>query len=116
MAGSLGDGSEKSDRAEFKGENAHMNSKKIKQAAPNLTGHVYRCAGCLEKCPPFMPDGCTLVPVCVSCWKQIGLSNRLTIITFTRNSKAIEGLTAMIQEYLGHRGIMVGKHRPGEGN
>ena len=57
-----------------------------------------------------------MVPVCQSCWKQIGLSNRLTIITFTRNTKAIEGLTAMIQEYLNHRGIMVGKMRPGEEN
>jgi hypothetical protein len=97
------------------GPDSH-NPKKIKQGAPNLSGHIYQCAGCLEKCPPFMPDGCTMVPVCQSCWKQIGLSNRLTIITFTRNTKAIEGLTAMIQEYLNHRGIMVGKMRPGEDN
>jgi len=111
MAGSLGDS-----KSGFGGDSEPLNSKKIKQGAPNLTGHVYRCAGCLEKCPPFMPDGCTLVPVCVSCWKQIGLSNRLMVLVYSKNTKAIESLTLMIQEYLGHRGIMVGKIRPGEDN
>lgn len=97
------------------GPDSH-NPKKIKQAGPNLTGHQYRCAGCLELCPPFLPDNATLVPVCQSCWKQIGLSNRLMIVVYAKNTKAIEGLATMIQEYLGQRGIMVGKIRPGEDN
>lgn len=97
------------------GPDSH-NPNKVKQGAPNLTGHTYRCAACLQVCPPFLPDNVTLIPVCQSCWKQIGITNRLMIVTFTRNTKAVESLTLMIQEYLGQRGIMVGKFRPGEGN
>lgn len=82
------------------------------QCGKNVTGHTYRCAVCLYECVPILPDNCTPIPVCESCWMQIGASNKLMIVTFTRNTKAIEGLTAMIQEYLGHRGIFVGRIRP----
>jgi hypothetical protein len=87
-----------------------------RQCGPNLTGHVYRCACCLNTCPPLAPDNCTMIPVCVSCWKQISPSNKLMIVTFTRNTKALSELTEAIQQYLSQRNVVVGKFRPGESN
>lgn len=90
-----------------------------KKCGENITGHIYKCACCLQNCPPLAPDNCTMIPVCIKCWGQIGATNKLMIVAFTRNTKAIEGLTHMIQEYLGNRGIYVGRirpERPGEGN
>lgn len=89
------------------------------QCGENITGVKCRCAVCLYECIPILPDNCTPIPVCESCWKQIGASNKLMIVTFTRNTLALEGLTHMIQEYLANRGIYAGRlrpERPGEGN
>ena len=78
----------------------------------NITGHIYKCACCLENCPPLSPDNSTMIPVCKACWLKIGSNNRLLIVSFFRNTQAIEGLTSMIQEALSHQGIVVGRIKP----
>ena len=43
---------------------------------------------------------------------KIGGNNKLLIVSFFRNTQAIEGLTGMIQEALNHQGIVVGRIKP----
>lgn len=79
---------------------------------PNITGHKYKCGVCLKSCPPLCPDNCTPIPVCWDCWKQIGATNKLTVISFFKNTRAIEGLMNAVTEYLNHRDIVGGKGKP----
>ena len=105
MAGSLGelrsdsDGDGDGDHNEAALQSFQKRQKpRIKQGAPNLTGHIYRCACCLKQGPPFLPDNCTLIPVCPECWAKIGISNRLMVVVYARNTKAVEGLMTLVQE------------------
>lgn len=93
MAGSQGD--EKRDKS--------------RKCAPNVSGHIYRCAVCVKQCSPFVIDGSNLIPVCESCWSQIGASNKLMIVSFFRSAKATETLSSAIREYINHQGIVGGQ-------
>jgi hypothetical protein len=76
-----------------------------RQCGKNITGHVYRCAVCLQKCPPLMPDNCTLIPVCLPCWKQISASNKLMVVSFFRSQQSMSQISSAIREFISSKPI-----------
>jgi hypothetical protein len=76
-----------------------------RQCGKNITGHVYRCAVCLQKCPPLMPDNRTDIPVCLSCWKQISASNKLMVVSFFRSEASMARISCAIRDLIGAKPI-----------
>lgn len=114
MAGNQDDQSKKLSGDDGKSNGTRKNEKRSggQQCGTNITGHTYRCAVCLHECVPILPDNCTPIPVCESCWLKIGGNNKLLIVSFFQNTQAITRLTTMIQEALSHRGIVAGLTKP----
>jgi hypothetical protein len=91
-------------------------NEKSRKCAPNVSGHVYRCAVCVKQCSPFVIDGDNLIPVCQSCWSQIGASNKLLIVAFFRNAKANETISSAVREFINHNNIVKGSFSAKESN
>lgn len=56
------------------------------------------CAACSEWHEPHMPDNCTLVPVCKSCWGKTSLNARVFAIALARMTSRVAALDQTIFE------------------
>ncbi len=61
-------------------------------------GERHLCGACGQWHEPHMPDNCTFVPVCTTCWGQIGFNARVFALTLSRASTCIENLDRTIFE------------------
>ena len=83
---------------------------------PNYSGHDYVCGACQARCPQFMPDNLTPVPICPACWGKLTIVQRMMILAEMKQAQHIGIISLTLTDIVRSGELLEAKSRRHEGN
>lgn len=83
---------------------------------PNYSGHDHVCGACQARCPQFMPDNLTTVPICSACWGKLTIVQRMMILAEMKQAQNIGIIGDTLTEILRSGDLLQSRSRKNEGN
>lgn len=82
----------------------------------NYSGHEHVCGACQQRCPEFLPDNLTPVPICSACWNKMTVVQRMMVLAEMKQAQKLGAIGNLIDEVVRSGELTKAASRRNEGN